>query len=149
MRTTALTPRRLALVGLLVAGWLVGLAIHGSAAAASGWGDIPTPAMLLGVLLCLAAGAVAWAVAPAHRRVRYGVLGGILMWVSFALGNLLVAAVWVDPAHMAESGETWFSLLVESWFWVGLPTALSGLLGAAGWQVAELVGRAPTTPHAG
>ena len=131
---------RLLLVGILAVGWLIGFAIHGSMAAATGWGDISAPLMLLGAALCLAAGGIAWAVAPAHRRARYGVLAGILMFVSFVVGNAIVAIVWVLPEHGGESGETWFTLLLESWFWVGLPTLVSGALGATGWLVARQLG---------
>jgi hypothetical protein len=142
---TSSTPRLL-LVGLLAIGWLIGFAIHGSMAAATGWGDVSEPLMLLGIVLCLAAGAIAWAVAPAHRRARYGVLAGILMWVSFIIGNMIVAAIWVWPLHAGESGETWFSLLLESWFWIGLPTLVSGALGATGWLMARQLG-AMSAPH--
>jgi hypothetical protein len=136
MRTTAApSVVRLFLVGLLAIGWLVGFAVHGSMAAASGWGDISSELMLWGAVLCVVAGGVAWAVAPAHRRVLTGALAGFGMFVSFVLGNLLVVALWVDPAHMAEGGETWFSLLLESWFWIGLPTLISAALGATGWQI--------------
>jgi hypothetical protein len=128
---------RLLLVGVLAIGWLLGLVIHGASAAATGWGDISAPLMLLGIILCVAAGAVAWAVAPAHRRARYGVLAGILMWISFIVGNIIVAALWVWPLHSGDSGETWFSLVLESWFWVGLPTLVSGALGAVGWLMAR------------
>jgi hypothetical protein len=133
----ASTARRLLPVGILVVGWLAGFVIHGSSAAATGWGDVSDPLMLLGAALCLVAGGVAWAVAPAHRRARYGVLAGILMFVSFVIGNMIVAALWVWPEHGGESGETWFSLLLESWFWIGLPTLVSGSLGAVGWLMAR------------
>ena len=138
--TATLPASRLIPVGLLAIGWLLGFAIHGASAAATGWGDVSAPLMLLGVVLCVAAGAVAWAVAPAHRRARYGALAGIVMWISFIVGNVLVALLWVDPAHMAESGETWLSLLLESWFWIGLPTLVSASLGAVGWLMARQAG---------
>ncbi len=70
------------------------------------------------------------------------------MWASFLVGNVIVAVVWVDPAHMSESGETWFSLLLESWFWIGLPTLVSAALGATGWTMARQLGgqRRPPAP---
>ncbi len=127
------------LLSSLAAGWLLGFAIHGSSAAATGWGDVPSSLLLLGALLCAAAGAVAWFVAPSHRRLRIGALAGGLMVVSFVAGNLLVAILWVDPAHMVERGETWFSLLLESWLWVGIPLVAGVALGIGGWKATDMV----------
>ncbi len=129
-------------IGSLAAGWLVGFGIHGSAAAASGWGNIPNEALLLGIALCAWAGVVAWFVAPAHRRRRTGALAGLLMLLAFVAGNALVAMLWVLPEHQGlGEGETWFSFLIESWFWVGVPVLGSLGLGALGWSVADLVAR--------
>jgi hypothetical protein len=146
--TTAPPVPRLLLVGLLAIGWLIGFAVHGSMAAATGWGDISPLLMLWGVALCALAGGVAWAVAPAHRRMLIGALAGLGMFASFVVGNLLVVALWVDPAHMAESGESWFSLLLESWFWIGLPTLVSGALGASGWSIARRLASSGSHAHA-
>jgi hypothetical protein len=133
---------RVGLVGSLAAGWLVGFGVHGSAAAASGWGDIPGEALLLGTALCAWAGVVAWVAAPAHRRPRIGALAGLLMVMTFVLGNVLIAMLWVLPERRGLwGGETWLSLLLESWFWVGVPVAGSLVLGALGWSAAALVGR--------
>lgn len=137
---------RVAGLGSLAAGWLTGFGIHGSAAAASGWGDIPPEALLLGVALCVWAGAVAWVIAPQHRRRRVGALAGLLMVASFVAGNILVAVLWVDPGHMAEGGETWFSLLIEAWFWIGVPVVGGLGLGVIGWSSADVFGRARGEP---
>ena len=133
--------QRVAGIGLLAAGWLLGFAIHGSMAAATGWGDVSPVLMLLGALLCVVAGAVAWLLAPLHRRARVGALAGFLMFVSFVVGNALVVLLWVDPAHMAESGETWFSMLIELPLWLGIPTVISCGLGAVGWRLARRLGK--------
>lgn len=126
----------------LVAGWLVGFAIHGSAAAESGWGDVPWPALWLGVGLCAWAGVVAWISSPGHRRRRFGALAGLAMFGSFLAGNILVAVLWVHPpVGESSGGETWFSLLLESWFWLGLPVLVSLALGAMGWTVTDVLGR--------
>lgn len=136
--TSAASPvARLLLVGLLAIGWLIGFGIHGSMAAASGWGDVSPLLVAWGAVLCAVAGAVVWAVLPAHRCRLAGALAGFAMFVSFVVGNLLVVALWVDPAHLTGGGETWFSFLLESWFWIGLPTIVSGLLGIAGWMLAR------------
>ena len=128
---------RALLLGILALGWLLGFALHGSAAAATGWGDVSPLLLLLGAALCALAGGFAWWLAPDHRRARTGALAGVLMFLSFVLGNVLVVVLWVDPAHMAASGETWFSMLVELPFWLGLPIVVSIALGAAGWWVAR------------
>lgn len=132
----------LGLISSLVMGWLVGFAVHGSAAAASGWGDVPPVTLLLGAILCAWAGVAAWFVAP-RRRWRGGAVAGVLMFASFVLGNILIVVLWVDPAHFSEGGESWFSLVLESWFWVGVPLLVSASLGSAGWAAADFVAR----PH--
>ncbi len=131
---------RVGLLGSLAGGWLVGFGVHGSAAAASGWGNVPGEAMLLGIVLCAWSGVVAYLVAPAHRRRLYGALAGLLMVASFVAGNVLVAMLWVLPQRQGlGEGETWFSLLIELPFWLGLPIVGSLALGAVGWSAAELV----------
>lgn len=56
------------------------------------------------------------------------------------VGYVVLIALHFDrPAE--ESGETWFSLVLESWFWVGVPLLVSSGLGAAGWWLADRVGR--------
>lgn len=137
------------LIASLVVGWLIGFGIHGSAAAGSGMGDIPWDALWLGVLLCAWAGAVAWLAGPAHQRRRFGALAGLLMMGGIVLGNVAVVILWVHPpVDAGGGGETWFSLLLESWFWVGVPVLGSLGLGALGWTAADLLGHRRGTSRA-
>lgn len=142
MRSTATATAptaRFILPALLIAGWLVGFAIHASRAWSTTWGDIAPDLMLLGAVLCVLAGASVRALAPA-RRMRSAAVAAIGVWVAILLGNVLIAVIWVLPFHAGDGGETPMSMLLESWFWIGLPTALAALLGAAGWRLAGRVG---------
>jgi hypothetical protein len=135
-------------VTTLAAGWLVGFGVHGGMAAATGWGDVPLILVAWGALLCAVAGAGEWVAAPAHRRPRFGALAGLAMFVSYVVGNVLIVLLWVDPVHLSEGGETWFTFLLESWFWVGLPVLVSLGLGMTGWLAVDRVGRGRPTVRA-
>jgi hypothetical protein len=43
---------------------------------------------------------------------------------------------YADRFDTDAGGETWFSLLLESWFWIGVPLIVSAMLGTLGWLVA-------------
>ena len=61
------------------------------------------------------------------------------------VGYFIVALITLGP-DTGSSGETWFSLLLESWFWIGVPLVVSAGLGAAGWLIADrLAGRGTGT----
>lgn len=136
------TPARIIAIGIFVAGWFVGGVLHTESIVATGWGDIYPPMMALGLGLCAWAGVVAWLVAPGHRRVRTGAIAGIVAMAAMIAGNISLMVLLGDRfVGTADSGETWFSLLIESWFWIGIPTAIGAGLGTAGWLVADVVAR--------
>lgn len=130
---------RLALLGLLGAGWLLGLVIQGTTAVRTGYLDVYPPQLLLGVLLCLGAGAAARVIDPVRRTARRGAVAGIAMIVSIVVGYMLLVALFWDPSHAGESGETWYTLVLEAPFWVGVPLATGASFGALGWYAADRV----------
>ena len=142
MRLDRAHATRLALLGLLAVGWLLGLAIQWAIAVRTGYLDIFPPQMLLGVLLCLGAGAAERVFERVRRTARRGALAGVAMLVSILAGYLVLAALYVDPGRAAESGETPISLLLEAPFWIGIPLVTSAASGLLGWHAADrLVGR--------
>lgn len=123
--------------GVLVVAWLIGGAIHARWMIRTGWGDISPSLMYLGLFLVLWAGVVAWALVPHRRRVRNGAYAGILTFVVTVVAQFVLVYLFVDPANLASGDETWFSLLLESWFWVGIPLVVSASLGSFGWWATD------------
>ena len=142
-RTRAVRP---ILLGLLVAGWLLGLAGQVVTRQATGYMDVFPPQILLGVLLCVGAGAAARVLDPVRRTWKRGALAGIAMIASILVGYfILTAGLWNSEWSGQESGETWFTLLIEAPFWIGLPTLTGGGFGALGWYLADRRAR-PSEP---
>jgi len=132
---------RFLLLALLAAGWFVGLVSQRATVEATGYMDITPERMLLGSGLCVLAGVAAHVLAPGHRRVRFGALAGVGMMVAMVAGYWVLAFAYWDRIPAGDSGETWYTVLLESWFWVGVPLLLSATLGAIGWLIAELPSR--------
>ncbi len=59
---------------------------------------------------------------------------------SIVAGYFALVALTPNPAW-GDGGETWFSLLIEAPFWIGVPALTSGGLGAFGWYLAGLATR--------
>lgn len=137
MRTNALSrAARVGLPALFAIGWLAGLVGQWRVADTTGYMDILPPLMLLGLVLFALAGAVVRIDLPRFARARAGAVAGILALVSIVAGYLVLALVMIPDKLGADGGETWFSFLIESWFWIGVPLLLSGTLGLLGWLVA-------------
>ena len=120
----------------LAMGWLAGGARHLAFALETTWGDLTGDLLVLGLALCFGAGVATRVVRP-DRTQRWGIYGGLLMALAILAGTIAIDAVYVLPYHAGESGETWFSLLIELPFWVGMPMAVSAVLGWTGWHVAS------------
>jgi hypothetical protein len=133
------------LIGVLVAGWLLGLASQVVTRQATGYMDIFPPQMLLGILLCVGAGAAARVVDPVRRTWRRGSLAGIAMIASIFVGYLILTTVLWNSSWSENDGETWWSLLIEAPFWIGVPTLIGAGFGALGWRLADRRAR-PSEP---
>lgn len=144
MRTNT-TGVGVAVLGVMVVGWLLGLAAHRSTIEATTYADISPQLLLLAMALCALGGAAIRLLAPRRQRIRTGAFAGVATAVTILAGYLGLVAFYWDryfAAHQGESGETWCSFLLESWFWIGIPLVGSAALGAAGWLVADrLAGR--------
>ncbi len=79
---------------------------------------------------------------PTSRRLRTGAVAGIAMAASMIAGYLILMFAYWDRFPTDESGETWWTLLLESWFWIGVPLITSGMLGIVGFAVADAIDRA-------
>jgi len=133
---------RIVLVGLLCAGWLLGLLTQWASMAQTGYADVYPPQMVLGILLFVGAGAAERVFERVRRTAPRGALAGMAMLVSVLLGHFVLAALYVDPGLAAESGETPISLLLEAPFWIGVPLVTSAASGLLGWHAADrVVGR--------
>jgi hypothetical protein len=137
MRLDRARATRLALLGLLAVGWLLGLAIQWAIAVRTGYLDIFPPQMLLGVVLCLGAGAAERVLDPVRRNAKWGALAGIAMIVTIVVGYLVLVALLSEPSGAGEGGETWYTLLLEAPFWIGVPLVTGAACGALGWRVAD------------
>ena len=140
--TTHGSAMRIALPVLLLAGWVAGLLGQRQGAIDTGYMDITPPLMVLGLSLLFLGGATARILRPASRRLRTGVLAGLAVLASMIAGYWVLALVYIDRPFGEQGGETWFSFLLESWFWIGVPLLLGSMLGAAGWMVSDLLARA-------
>jgi hypothetical protein len=142
VRTTTVPAglRVLVVVGLAGA-WCIGFLAQRAVVEETEYLDIPPALLVLGIAQCVAAGAASYVLAPAHRVVRTGVLAGLAMAALMVGGYLLLALAYADRFAGEESGETWLSLLFESWFWIGLPALSSAALGAIGWLGAATLHR--------
>jgi hypothetical protein len=138
--STAFAARILLLV-LLVGGWLVGLVAQRAVVEATGYLDVSPALLLLGMGLCALGGALVRAMVVSRRRIRDGVLGGIATMATILAGYVVLTIAYWDRFDSGEGGETWWSLLLESWFWVGVPLVVSGILGAVGWIVIDRLER--------
>jgi hypothetical protein len=119
---------------LLVAGWLLGFVIQLSVALATGYTDVFPPQLLLGIALCFGAGFRARKINPGVRG-RRGALAGAKMMGTIVVAYFALAFAVLGP-DADSGGETWFSLLVEAPFWVGLPLGSSSFAGYLGWRFA-------------
>jgi hypothetical protein len=132
---------RAVIPGVLAVGWLVGLVSQRQVAVDTGYLDVSPALMLLGTLLFLFAGMSARVLLPSVRRRAAGALAGVAVLAAIMVGYGVLTVVYIDPSRLNDGGETWFSLLLESWFWVGVPLLVSFGLGALGWWLADAAGR--------
>ena len=137
---------RVLLPVLFAVGWLAGLVGQWRVGDTTGYMDVYPPLLVLGLFLFALAGAVARVDLPRFGRARAGAAAGVLALVSIVAGYLVLSVIQIPDKLADGGGETWFSLLIESWFWIGVPLLLSGTLGLLGWLAAgRLVGhRGPT-----
>jgi hypothetical protein len=120
--------------GLLLLGWLLGLATQIAIAVVTGYGDVFPPQLLLALALCTGAGFRARRRRPTIRG-RDAALAGAKMMGSIVVGYFFIAFLTMGP-NPDSGGETWLSLLVEAPFWVGLPLSSSLFAGYLGYRVA-------------
>lgn len=132
---------RLIVVGLLAAGWLVGLVAQREVALETGYLDVSPQLLVLGMVLATLAGAAGRLFRPADHRIRVGALAGMGLLVTIVAGYMALVVLYIDEPFSEEGGETWFTFLLESWFWVGVPLLVSAALGALGWAIADWLGR--------
>jgi len=137
---------RIFLVVVLAGGWLAGLVAQRAGVDATGYMDITPPLMLLGMGLCALGGALVRTIVVTGRRARDGVLGGIATLATIVAGYLVLMIAYWDRFDTSEGGETWWSLLLESWFWVGVPLVVSGILGGLGWLAVDALDRLAARP---
>jgi hypothetical protein len=130
---------RIALLGLLGAGWLLGLASQVMARVQTGYMDVWPPQILLGVLLCFGAGAAERIVDPVRRGMRRGAIAGMAIIAAIIVGYVLLTVLMWNPIWSGQDGETWWSLLIEAPFWIGVPAAIGAGFGALGWYVADRI----------
>ncbi len=135
-------------LGLLAIAWLVVALDYRLTAVRTNHMNLPLEVAIAGLLMTIGAGAAAWHVAPDHRRPRTGAIAGAAMLALYVVGYLLIAWGIRDPqgavggangANGANGGETWFSLLIEAWFWIGIPLLVCGALGVFGWWTANVI----------
>jgi hypothetical protein len=130
----------IAALAFLAVGWLLGLVAQRATIEATTYGDITPPLMLLGLGLCALAGLATRLLMLGAPRIRTGALAGVGMaLITLAGYGALIVAYWdrYFAAHSNEDGETWLSLMLEAWFWIGVPLAVSAGLGALGWLAGD------------
>lgn len=127
---------RVVLLGVLAVGWVAGLLGQRAIVEETDYLDISPPLLLLGTGLCIVAGAAARFAPRRSRGPRIGGLAGVAMMATMVAGYLGLALAYADRFDADAGGETWFSLLLESLFWIGVPLVVSAALGALGWLAA-------------
>jgi hypothetical protein len=138
-------PGALALLALICGGWLLGLAVQVLTRQQTGYMDVFPPQILLGVLLCAGAGAAARLLGPAEQTWKRGALAGLAMLGSIIAGYIVLSIATWNPAWSEGEGETWFSFLLEAWFWIGVPLVVGSGFGALGSVLADRMVRAQST----
>lgn len=118
---------------VLAIGWTAGLLAQLWVGLASGYADIFPPQMLLGLALCFGAGLRAHAVNPLGTW-RTGARAGATMMLLLVVSYFALTAIILPPSP-DPSGETWWTLLLEAPFWIGIPFGSAALLGAIGWRI--------------
>jgi hypothetical protein len=78
--------------------------------------------------------------------VRAGALAGVGVLATIIAGYLALVLAYIDAPFDESGGETWFSFLLEAWFWIGIPLVVSAALGAIGWLGADVVARRRERP---
>ena len=127
-------PQRITLV--LAAGWLLGLTVQFVTGITTGYADIFPPQMLLGLALCLGAGARERRMRP-MQNWRSGARAGATMMLFLIGPYLILTALILTPS--ADMGrETWLSLLLEAPLWIGMTFGSGALLGVIGWRIGVL-----------
>ncbi len=142
-RLSGAAPGIVMLAALCVA-WLATYLDYDAHVKSTGYTDLLPEVIAAGIAMAAWAGATAWFVAPRGGRPRRGALAGGAMFGTYVAGQLLLAITNASAlAHGGAlgGGETWFSFLLESWFWIGIPLVGCGLLGLAGWLVVAAVAR--------
>lgn len=119
---------------VLIAGWLLGLIVQLAIALATGYTDIFPPQLLLGMALCFGAGFRARRLDPTIGG-RRGALAGAKMMGTIVAAYFTLAFLVLGP-DTDSGGETWFTLLMEAPFWIGIPLGSSSLAGYLGWRAA-------------
>lgn len=133
-----------AAVLLMVAGWAYGGMVQLGTDLSTGYTGISEPQILIGLALCIGGGVVGrlwWGSSRFGRapRLRWGAAAGVLAAAWVIGSKLLLEFAIADRLEPGESGETPFSLLLEAWFWLGLPLVVSAILGALGWAATDLL----------
>lgn len=119
---------------VLIAGWLLGLVVQLAIALATGYTDVFPPQLLLGMALCFGAGFRARRLDP-RIGGRRGALAGAKMMGTIVAAYFTLAFLVLGP-DTDTGGETWFTLLMEAPFWIGIPLGSSSLAGYLGWRAA-------------
>lgn len=119
---------------VLIAGWLLGLVVQLAIALATGYTDVFPPQLLLSMALCFGAGFRARRLDPTIGG-RRGALAGAKMMGTIVAAYFTLAFLVLGP-DTDTGGETWFTLLMEAPFWIGIPLGTSSLAGYLGWRAA-------------
>jgi len=127
-------PQRITLV--LALGWSIGLIVQLVIGLSMGYADIFPPQMLLGLALCLGAGARERRMRP-MQNWRSGARAGATMML-FLIGPYLILTALILTPSADMGGETWLSLLLEAPLWIGMTFGSGALLGVIGWRIGVL-----------
>ncbi len=135
MRTSRAT--KVVSIGILAAGWLVGGLTQLDSDLRSGYTGVSIELIMFGGVLCAWSGVVARVVGRVPRRVRAGAVAGVATIVAIVASKEVMELLIADRLVHAGTGETWFSFLLEAWFWIGVPLVSSAACGAFGWLLAD------------
>lgn len=119
---------------LLILGWLAGLVAQVVIAVTTGYSDLFPPQLMLALALCFGAGYRARQIDPSVAASRCALAGAQMMGI-LVVGYFIVALITLGP-DTDSGGETWFSLLLEAPFWIGVPLVTSSVSGYLGGRVA-------------